>query len=333
MNNVLVNSAVALIVAGTLGACGFDDVKNSSTPPPPPLSNWSSQPSESASRLRDVFFINSNQGWIVGDSLTVMSTTNGGANWPLVPANSLLRNLRSVFLISSQTGWMTGGSDVSPTDGQVYVSKMGGAYPTLQETVNRPLNTIFFLNFNTGWAGGDSSVLVRTDNAGLSWTRSTIGTKDNIFDLHFFTPEIGWAATSNGGIYRTKDGTTWTKENLGTLSSDMHAIHFVDTLHGWACGAGNTIVRRELDPNNNVIWTTSSITSESVSAVWNDIFFIGAQMGWVVGSNGVYKTIDGGTTWTKESTNVQINFNAIYMVSSTIGWIVGDSGNILTYTP
>src|SRR5260221_372541 len=166
MKNVLVNSAIAIILTGTLSTCGFDDIKNSSITPPPPLSNWSSQPSESASRLRDVFFINGNQGWIVGDSLTVMSTTNGGANWPLVPATSLLRNLRSVFLISSQTGWMTGGSDANPTDGQVYVSKMGGAYPTIQETVDHPLNTIFFLNFNTGWAGGDSSVLVRTDNAG-----------------------------------------------------------------------------------------------------------------------------------------------------------------------
>ena len=332
MKNVLASPAAVMIVAIGLSACGFDDIKNNpSTTPIPPLYNWSRQPSQTISRLHDIFFITSNAGWAVGDSLTLLSTTDGGLNWPQVPTTGIVRNLSSAFFVDSQTGWMTG-SKTNPPDGGVYISKMGGAYPTQQLTVNHPLNTTFFLDANTGWAAGDSSILLHTVNGGVNWTTSAIGTKETIFDLLFFTNEMGWAAASQGGLYRTKDGITWNKEVVGTLA-DLHAIHFIDTLHGWACGTGNTILKREPDSNNNLIWTASSITGEPVSAVWNDIFFIGAQTGWVVGSNGVYKTIDGGTTWTKESTNVQANFNAIYMVSGTSGWIVGDSGNILTYTP
>ena len=227
MKNILTHSAAVIVVAITLSTCGFGDINNNntSTTPLPPLYNWSSQNSQSASKLNDVFFINSNQGWAVGDSLTLLATTNGGVNWPQVPTNSIVRNLRSAFFITSQTGWMTSGSDANPVDGHVFISRMGGAYPTQQEMVDRPLNTIFFLDNNTGWAAGDSSILIHTDNGGVSWTKSAIGTKDKIFDLHFFTNEMGWAATTHGGIYRTKDGTTWKKEDLG-ITSDVRAIHF-----------------------------------------------------------------------------------------------------------
>ena len=337
MKNVLIHSSAAIVVAVFVSGCGFDDSSsNNNNPFPTPLPsgyNWSSQNSQSASKLHDVFFINSNQGWVVGDSLTLLATTNGGIIWPQVPSTGIVRNLRSAFFLDPHTGWMTGSSGTNPVEGQVLISKMGGAYPTEQEMVDRPLNTVFFLNKNTGWAGGDSSILLHTDNGGVNWARSAIGTKDNIFDLYFFNNEMGWAATDHGGIYRTKDGTTWNKEDLG-ITSEIHAIHFVDTLHGWACGSPNIVLRRELDSNNKVIWMKSSITSEPGSASWNDIFFINQQMGWVVGNNGtIYKTIDGGTTWMKESTAIQANLNAIYMVNGSTGWIVGDGGNILTYTP
>ncbi len=320
-----------MVLAVGLGSCGnFGDINKSTTNPPPALYNWSAQDSYSTSKLSDVFFINTNQGWIVGDSITLLSTTNAGTDWPQVPSTSIIRNLRSVFFIDALTGWMTSGSDANPVDGHVFISKMGGAYPTQQDMTDRPLNTIFFLDKNTGWAAGDSSILIHTDNGGVNWTRTSIGTNDKIFDLHFFPPEMGWAAT-NRGIYRTKDGATWKNEDLG-IPSDIRAVHFVDTLHGWACGSANKIFRRQRDVNNNPVWTASSITSEPVSAVWNDIFFVNEQTGWVVG-NDVYKTTDGGTTWMQETTAVKVNFNAIYMVSGSTGWIVGDGGNVLTYTP
>ena len=334
MKNILTNSSAAFVLGMTLSTCGFDDLKNNPPVTPlPPLYNWSSQNSQSNAKLYDVFFVSNSQGWVVGESLTLLATTNGGSNWPQVPTNSIVRDLRSVFFIDSQTGWMTGGSDANPPDGRVFISKMGGAYPTQQDKVDRPLNTVFFLDENNGWAAGDSSILIHTDNGGMSWSKSAIGTNDKIFDLHFFTSEMGWAATDQGGIYRTKDGITWKKEDVGS-ASDVRAIHFVDTLHGWACGSGNTIFRRQLDLTNNVIWITSTIAGAPAGAVWHDIFFIDQQKGWVVGSQGqVYRSTDGRTTWTQETAGATGDFNAIFMVSSAHGWIVGDNGNILTYTP
>ncbi len=334
VRDVFIGLAWTILLATVLNGCGdFGDIKTGPPVQPlPPPYNWSSQNSMTTSRLNDVFFIDGTRGWVVGDSITLLASNDGGVNWPQVPSTSIIRNLRSVFFVSPQTGWMSSGSNTGP-DGHVFISKMGGAYPTVQDMVDRPLNTIFFLDKNTGWAAGDSSIIIQTDDGGVSWTRSLIGTQNKIFDLHFFTREMGWAATSNGGIYRTKDGTDWKKEDLG-ITSDIRAIHFVDTLHGWACGASNKIFRRQLDLNNKVIWTISAITSESSTSEWCDIFFVSEQTGWIIGSRGVvYKTIDGGTTWNQESTSVLSPFNAIYMVSATKGWIVGDGGTILTYTP
>ena len=321
----------AVLLASLLITCS----KDSPAPvtPIPPLYNWSPQPSGSSANLYDVFFTNSSQGWVVGELLTLLATSNGGVAWPQVPSSSVVRDLTSVVFVDSQNGWMTGGSDANPIDGYVFVSRTGGSYPTQQEMVDHPLNTVFFLNKNTGWAGGDSSILIHTINGGVDWSETAIGTKNRIHDLQFLTSEMGWAATNPGGIYRTKDGITWTKEDLGTVT-DVRAIHFLDTLHGWACGAENTLLRRELDSNNKPVWIKSSIPSESGLTEWRDIFFVGQQKGWVVGSFGnVYTTGDGGVTWTKQSAGSSEDLNAIYMVSNSSGWIVGDNGAILTFTP
>jgi len=76
----------------------------------------------------------------------------------------------------------------------------------------------------------------------VSWTKSAVGTNDKIFEPSFLLP-LKWAGQRQtmAAFNRTKDGTTWEKEDLG-ITSDVRAIHFIDTLHGWACGSGNTIL-------------------------------------------------------------------------------------------
>ena len=67
---------------------------------------------------------------------------------------------------------------------------------------------------------------------------------------------------------------------------------------------------------------------------WNDIYFVNATTGWVVGSEGsIYKTSDAGVTWSRETSGTFEHLNAIHMISSSKGWIAGDNGLILTYTP
>ena len=68
--------------------------------------------------LRDVFFLTVNQGWVVGDSGTILTTSNGGANW-LQQVSGTVNQLYGVTFVSSTQGWVVGngGTILATNDG------------------------------------------------------------------------------------------------------------------------------------------------------------------------------------------------------------------------
>ncbi|MCK4339404.1 MAG: hypothetical protein KAW87_05395, partial [Candidatus Cloacimonetes bacterium] len=59
--------------------------------------------------LNDVFFINENTGWIVGEGHAIQHTCDGGINWV---NQTYITNidLHSVYFIDENTGWAVGES-------------------------------------------------------------------------------------------------------------------------------------------------------------------------------------------------------------------------------
>ena len=299
--------------------------------PTPSQFDWTVQPVAVTGAITDIFFVNSTTGWAIGDEL-VMATSNGGADWPTVPVTKLPAKLNGAYFIDMDRGWMVGGESGSET-GEVFVSQQGGAYPEVQKTVDNPLNSVFFLDSNFGWAIGENGVAIKTDDGGVNWTPLNIAGAPELFDLHFLDSENGWVVTDNGGLYRTSDGLNLIAQDV-EAEFTLRAIHFVDTLHGWACGDENTILRRHLEAGNTVVWSSLSVAEEPGATDWSDIYFLNSQTGWLIGSEGkIYKTTDGGITWTRETVNFREDLNAIHMVSESKGWIAADQGVILTYTP
>jgi len=281
--------------------------------------------------LNDIYFVNDNSGWIVGENQTLISTASADKGWSKAPVLLPLENLRSVYFVNDQVGWIVGDLSGSTISGQIAYTNNGGGYPSQQETVENPLNALFFVDNQLGWAAGENGLVVKTQNGGSNWIRATPFTTNNITDLYFLNENQGWAVTTQGGIFYTQDGSTWLQEDSG-IDSDIHAIHFIDT-QGWACGDKNTILRMESGPNGSKTWNRYTISTESVNIKWNDIFFVDVATGWVAGESGIlYKSTDGGITWTSENSNVTSNLNAIHMVSTRRGWVVGDSGVVISYT-
>lgn len=318
-----------------LTACESDvgNTPSVPSPPQPSLFDWTLQTSNTTINFNDVFFIGNNIGLVVGEDAVILSTVNGGTEWPPVPVNTTEENFHAVFLINEQKSWIASSLSDDQTGGKVLISVNGGAYPEVQKTVDSPLNTVFFVDENNGWVAGNNGLVLHTTDGGAQWDTGDMGADIDIFDLHFLDENNGWAATDSGGIYRTVDGAVWQSEDMG-LTSALRAIHFLDTLHGWACGSRNTILRRTQEPGQAPTWASTTIDLEAANTVWTDIFFTDTQTGWVVGEDGnIYKSTDGGATWTPETTATRTGLNAIYMVNSTKGWIVGEEGVILTYTP
>ncbi len=282
--------------------------------------------------LYDIHFVDSNTGWIVGEDQTLISTASGSLGWVLSPVGYPLENLRGVYFIDELNGWMVGDLDGNPVQGQVAYSNNGGGYPLQQFITDNPLTSVVFINEQTGLAAGENGHVIETLNGGEEWSIIPPFTSNDINDMFFTEPLNGWAVTSNGGIFRTQNGTDWEEDSTG-ITTDLLAIHFVDENHGWACGHNNTILKQEIEGDQSN-WTRITIIEEPSDMVWNDIFFIDQFTGWVIGERGtVYKTEDAGANWKAEESSVSKNLNALYMVGPKKGWIVGDDGTILSYSP
>jgi photosystem II stability/assembly factor-like uncharacterized protein len=70
-------------------------------------------------------------------------------------------------------------------------------------------------------------------------------------------------------------------------------------------------------------------TPINASVDFNGVHFISDQSGYAVGTGGtIYKTLNGGLSWTAQSSNTTEILNDIYFITATTGYAVGDNGTI-----
>ncbi len=111
---------------------------------------------------------------------------------------------------------------------------------------------------------------------------------------------------------------------LPTSNTNFNSVFFADANNGWAAGqliAGQNypIIFATTDGGQN--WVQQS--TPTPNAFIKSIFFIDSQTGWTAGTSGlVFKTINGGTTWTSQSAG-STTYSSVFFTSVNDGWIVG----------
>jgi photosystem II stability/assembly factor-like uncharacterized protein len=166
-------------------------ISNASTDSP----SFSYQTSGTSVRLNAVFMLDANSGWIVGDSGTILKTTDGGATWPPVTSGTST-NLRGVHFINSEEGWVVG------DEGLILATQDGGDNWNPQLSgVTTTLCSVFFnnLGFIAGGdlTGGENGAILRYGEplAHLDITRPDGG--EVLFKGEVFT--ITWSSRNVAG--------------------------------------------------------------------------------------------------------------------------------------
>jgi photosystem II stability/assembly factor-like uncharacterized protein len=264
----------------------------------PAKAQWQSQVSNVTTDLMDVYFLNATTGWAVGTGGTLIQTTNGGSTWTSL--NSGTTNpLTSVFFLNSSVGFMTGGivGQFGPGNGFILRTTNGGtSWTTVLSNANASLNKVKFVTADTGYAvGGDTDpgVVYRTINGGTSWTLMySFGSGPaNFTDFHFFNGQKGIVVGNTQTNFTNFLGTTQ------------------DAGQSFTVGAlpGSILVARS-------------------------IHFTNANNGYIVGEGSggysVYRTTNGGSSWTQNSISANGLLNAIHFMNADTGFIVGASGQI-----
>jgi photosystem II stability/assembly factor-like uncharacterized protein len=103
------------------------------------------------------------------------------------------------------------------------------------------MSAIFFPSSNIGYAVGGQSIL-KTTNAGSTWTVLTSAAGASLTSLYFNDVETGYVVGGSGAILKTIDGgVTWTKQWSKTINN-LNSVCFPTANIGYVAGDAATIL-------------------------------------------------------------------------------------------
>lgn len=295
----------------------------------------------------DVFILNENRAWAVGENGLVMTTDDSGVRWRRITNVSTPEHLYAVHFVNDQVGFAVGGED-----GTVASTTNGGANWRVQTFPSRGsavrFRDVFFADDQFGWIVGWPGRILRTVDGGRNWQQTT-PSGDGFLGVYFVNRDRGWAVGEAGDGYgailrTTNGGNTWFRQQLPNpaeyqrlngISVDpednsedftLTSVFFINEQVGWTVGRQGAMYKTT---NGGVSWFDQR--SASIRRDLSDVYFVDANIGWIVGSNGfMAKTIDGGQTWASlpDAPNRR-ELSSITFPTTKTGFAVGRNGTIL----
>ncbi|HZG51232.1 MAG TPA: YCF48-related protein [Pyrinomonadaceae bacterium] len=257
---------------------------------------WEAQKSGTLAWLRAVYFVDDSRGWAVGSKGALLATTDGGRSWAMRRAPTE-DTLRDVYFVSEQTGWLV-------CDRSIYLLR------TRQEP---------------------RSYLLRTTDGGASWSRVEVTGADVdvlLTRVAFVDDSRGWAFGEMGALYATTDGgANWERQSVPTKHLLLGGA-FLAAGQAWLVGAGNTILYNP-DGTEWRVGASPAVTPTRFNAV----SFVEARRGWAVGERGlVLASPNGGRSWLRQESNVEVDLSDVKFIDANEGWAVGVQGTIIHTT-
>jgi len=307
---------------------------------------WERIESPTDQYLRSVYFVDSLYGWVVGDSGTIIHTSNGGADWEIQDSKTE-NNIYDVFFLNRNLGWAVSWEVWNFPFGTELLKTTDGGKNWISPS--HPEEQIFsqcvlFLDSLNGWMGGKPQPIVRTTDGGLSWTDAEIdsSTFSNlpVYDIQFYNSRFGYA--SGGAIdccgiiwWTTDGGDYWYVIDTPYVAPEpVYQLHINDSLNVLGVGGdfeplgfGVGMIRTS---DGGVTWEFEYIGTSGVA--W-DIDFRTDNEAWsTLGFELIY-SLDAGSTWTAIPTPDSSLIFDIVFPDSLHGFAVGREGAIIKYIP
>jgi hypothetical protein len=294
---------------------------------------WSALTSGTQRHLNDVFFIDPQTGWVVGDSGFIQKTTDGGATW--TPQSADTDNLISIAFLDADTGY------VLPEFSIPWVTYDGGT-TWAEEVALDGACFAYSLEFNDrmlylSYGGCFGGVWLYTLDPASKDTTQLFAWWPNpqyegFTDLGFPEPGQAIAMGVDNIVARTTDeGDTWALSPPGDTTLDWLAVDFISPLEGYAVEA-DLFMPLHKTVDGGQTWTLDS--------TWSSTFFYPTPTDLDYRDPGYgYVTTD--IQWSTQGVIFEIkpvtwaNYisipnvpRAIHMVTDSVGYVVGDSGMI-----
>lgn len=199
------------------------------------------------------------------------------------------RHINDAVILNSNTLIIAGGSPTNDSLLAIFKSTDAGyTWDVTLDILGEWIQNLAFSDSYTGIAAAHEGVVLRTTNAGDSWTTLTL--------------------------------------SGNTALRDYNSVFFVDTLVGFMAGGKRSLNLRTILKTTDAgqTWT---IVKDDEGSMLKSIFFASADTGYAAGENGtLLKTINGGVDWTAVTLPSPLNqrhYNSVYFTSTTTGILAG----------
>lgn len=243
----------------------------------------------------------------------------GISQWISVPSGTV-GQFNVVDFIDTNTGYC---STVYP-DKETFKTVDGGL--TWASISNHGFDDISFFNQMFGFAakGSYGENLYKTINGGDSWIYLPLQTSYPLNKVSSTSENTAYFSGAAGLLYKTIDGgASFSELNSGTGGHYISDVEFSSTTTGYF--SYGSYLRKTTDSGNN--WNTIySVAGEE----FKRIYFVNANVGFMIGYKSIYKTTDSGNTWSIDTIDLEpyVRLNDINFYDENYGLVVGDSGTI-----
>ncbi|OGU76607.1 MAG: hypothetical protein A2V93_00665 [Ignavibacteria bacterium RBG_16_34_14] len=212
----------------------------------------------------------------------------------------------------------------------------------IQSPVNQKLYEIFFSDSLNGWASGDSGTVIKTTDGGLNWNVLNSIVNSTIWDIYFLNKDLGWMISWQAEVppygslihKTTNGGEDWTTQEFRGEDIFINVIHFTDSLNGVVGTSNNLIVPLFYTTNGGLEWSPSDIFPDTAFYGYlpvSDFNFITPEIAYACGgavdiAGVIWKTSNGGFSWSADSTVAPDPINDLYVFDSLE--VVGIGGDI-----
>lgn len=252
-----------------------------------------------------------------------------GQDWNTIETFTPAQTLQDVIPLNEST-WIASSSLYSGTGLNMKRSNDNGETWTEENSgyTSQNFRSIASPDGVTTFAIANESVLI-TDNGTGDWETVDVPIDSHLRDIFFLNESDGWIGADAGIILKTTDGgETWIElETAGTAGGSINDIYFLDENVGFICGFN--YFQRTVD--GGLSWADIEAFEPAHEMYQlNEIHFEGFNTGWVCGDIGyIYKTEDGGITWTAQTSGTEVSLQGIAFVNENIGYACGFDGTIL----
>ncbi|MDZ7896926.1 MAG: YCF48-related protein [Arcicella sp.] len=301
-------------------------------------------------------------GYCVSDSsdiFTVQYRNKPSQPTITAPTNTTVCQGSSVMLTASACSGGTLGWTGGLTGSSITISALGTRAYKVACTINNCTSDsssavsvtvlpapIFTISADkTSICGGESAIITATNCTGtLSWTggatTSSITVSPTVTTTYTATCTVNTCSstqqvtitplqtpsvTALGVLQCNGTPITLTATNVPSGSNIQWRKDGVDI-----AGATGTTYSTSVAGSYDFVSYRIESSSISNAGAIQEMYFLNSQVGFYVSGGGIFKTIDGGASWTQIQSGVV--FRSITFINSTIGWAVGDNGKIAKTT-